>query len=64
MKCIVNGYQVLYDSGSRDKVKLAYPIYTTDIESLRMKLKNKHSGLGKKCVGLNLEYTELNDRNL
>ena len=64
MKYVINGYQTLYDNGSRDKVKLTTPICTNDIEAARTKLRNKHSGIGKKCVDLNLDYTEINDKNL
>lgn len=64
MKYVINGYQTIYDNGNRDKIKLVNPIYTNDIEAVRTKLRNKHSGFGKKCVGLNLDYTEFNDRNL
>ena len=62
MKYVINGYQTIYDNGNRDKIKLTMPISTDDIESVRTKLKNKHSGIGKKCIGLNLDYTEINDK--
>lgn len=62
MKYVINGYQTIYDNGNRDKIKLTMPISTDDIESVRTKLKNKHSGIGKKCIGLNLDYTEVNDK--
>lgn len=64
MKYVINGYQTLYDNGSRDKVKLTTPICTNDIEAVRTKLRNKHSGIGKKCIGLNMEYTVINDNNV
>lgn len=59
MKYRITSYQPVYNNGSRDKVKLAVPIYTDDIESERGKLKVKHSGLGKACIGVNLEYEQL-----
>lgn len=59
MKYRINKYQVIYDNGTRDTVKLALPIYTDDYEAERMKLKLKHCGMGKKAIGLNLDYEEL-----
>ena len=53
MKYRINKYQVVYDD------KLAVPIYTDDYESVRIKLKSKHSGLGKRAVGINLDFEEL-----
>jgi hypothetical protein len=38
---------------------LCNPIYTDDYESVRVKLRNKHSGIGKRAVGINLDYEEL-----
>lgn len=55
MKYRINNYQVIYLTGCRDKIKLGCPIYTEDIEAVRTKLCNLHSGLGKKVVGVNLE---------
>jgi hypothetical protein len=62
MKYVINGYQTIYENGSRDKIKLTTPIYSDDIEAVRTKLKKKHSGIGKKCLGVNLDYTEINDK--
>ena len=59
MKYKISKYQVIYQSGARDSIKPALPIYTNDYESERVKLINKHSGHGKKAVGVNLEYEEL-----
>lgn len=59
MKYRINKYQVVYDDNSRDTIKLAVPIYTDDYESVRIKLKSKHSGLGKRAVGINLDFEEL-----
>ena len=59
MKYRINKYQVVYDDNSRDTVKLCNPIYTDDYESVRAKLRSKHSGLGKRAVGINLDYEEL-----
>lgn len=56
MKYTVNNYQVIYESGARDKVKLDAPIQTDDIEEVRTNLRMKHSGLGLKVIGLNLDY--------
>lgn len=60
MKYTINNYQVVYESGARDKIKLDVPIQTEDIEAERLKLKIKHSGHGKRCVGCNLDYVEHN----
>lgn len=59
MKYRINKYQVIYESGSRDTIKLALPIYTNDYEAVRIRLMNKHTGHGKKAVGVNLDYEEL-----
>lgn len=61
MKYVINGYQTIYENGSRDKIKLTTPICSDDIEAVRTKLK-KHSGIGKKCLCVNLDYTEINDK--
>lgn len=60
MKYKIVGYQVIYSEGSRDKVKLLTPILTEDIEAVRTNIRMKHNILGMKCVGVNLEYEELN----
>ncbi len=60
MEYIIKKYQVIYKSGNRDKVILAIPIKTKDIESVRIKLRMKHNTLGLVCKGINLEYEELN----
>ena len=57
MKYVINGYQTIYENGSRDKIKLTTPICSDDIEAVRTKLKKKHSGIGKKCLGVNLGFT-------
>ena len=59
MKYRINKYQVVYDDSSRDTIKLCNPIYTDDYESVRAKLRSKHSGIGKHAVGINLDYEEL-----
>lgn len=59
MKYRINKYQVIYEDNARDTVKLSIPIYTDDYESVRVKLKSKHSGTGKRAVGINLDYEEL-----
>ena len=60
MKYTISNYQVIYESGARDKIKLDVPIQTEDIEAERAKLKIKHSGYGKRYVGCNLDYVEHN----
>ena len=60
MKYTINNYQVIYESGARDKIKLDAPIQTDDIEAVRMNLKIKHSALGLRCIGCNLDYVEHN----
>jgi hypothetical protein len=60
MKYQINKYQAIYSCGSRDSIKLESPIYTNDVEAVRTKLKNKHTGFGKQCVSVNLDYVELN----
>lgn len=60
MKYTINNYQVIYESGARDKIKLDVPIYTDDIETERAKLKMKHTSHGRRCVGCNLDYVEHN----
>lgn len=64
MKYIIRKYYVIYQNGNRDKVNLETPIHTDDVEATRTKLKMKHTGLGKKCVGLNMDYDELNNEQL
>lgn len=59
MKYRISKYQVLYESGTRDTIKPCVPIVTDDYEAERIKLFGKHSGLGKKVRGVNLEYEEL-----
>lgn len=61
MKYKINKYQTIYSCGSRDTIKLDCPIYTNNIETVRAKLKMKHSVLGMKCIGVNLDYVELNE---
>lgn len=56
MRYRINKYQVVYDNNTRDSVKLYVPIVTDDYESERAKLKNKHQGIGKKAIGINLDY--------
>lgn len=63
-KYTIRKYQVIYQDGNRDKVNLETPIHTDDLEAARAKLKIKHTGLGKRCVGLNLDYDELNKEQL
>lgn len=58
MKYRINKYQVVYDDNSRDTIKPFEPIITNDYESVRVKLRNKHSGMGKRAVGINLDYEE------
>lgn len=60
MKYIIRRYQTFYADGSRDKVNLEVPIHTDDYEFTRAKLKSKHTGKGKVCKCVNLEYDELN----
>lgn len=62
MKYQINKYQAIYASGSRDSIRLESPIYTNDLEAIRTRLKLKHSGMGLKCIGINLDYVELNNR--
>lgn len=59
MKYRISKYQVVYDNGTRDSVKLSAPIYTNDYEAERTKLRNKHSVMGKRALGVNLDYEEL-----
>ena len=59
MKYRITKYQVIYDNSTRDTIKLCTPIYTDDYEAERVKLKAKHSGHGKKAIGLNLDFEEL-----
>ena len=59
MKYRINKYQVVYDDNSRDTIKQFEPIVTNDYESVRVKLKSKHTGIGKRAVGINLDYEEL-----
>jgi hypothetical protein len=59
MRYRINKYQVVYESGARDTVKPASPIYTNDYEAVRTRLIEKHTGHGKKVVGVNLDYEEL-----
>ena len=59
MKYRINKYQVIYDNGNRDSVKPLYPIVIDDYETERTKLKNKHHGIGKKAVGINFDYEEI-----
>lgn len=59
MKYRINKYQAVYADGCRDSIKLGKPIYTDDIESERARLKMKHTSIGLKCVGINLDYEEL-----
>lgn len=63
MKYQINKYQAVYSCGARDSVKPDSPIYTNDIEATRAKLKAKHCGVGLKCIGINLDYVELNDKD-
>lgn len=56
MRYRINNYQLIYAGGCRDKVRPSKPIYTDDIEAERTKIKQKHSGLGVKLAGVNLEY--------
>lgn len=60
MKYRITKYQVIYENGARDTIKLKAPIYTDDYEAERAKLKSRHSGHGKKAIGVNLDYEELN----
>lgn len=64
MKYTIKAYQVIYDTGHRDKVNLDVPIVTDDVETERTKLIMEHSGIGKKCIGLNLDTVKhnINDR--
>ena len=39
MKYVINGYQTIYENGSRDKIKLTTPICSDDIEAVRTKQK-------------------------
>lgn len=55
MKYRITKYQVIYDNGTRDTIKLCTPIYTDDYETERA----KHSGHGKRAIGLNLDFEEL-----
>lgn len=64
MKYRIAKYQVIYDNGSRDSIKLDKPIHTDDYESVRIKLRNKHSGHGKHVVGVNLDYEEFNSEKI
>lgn len=61
MKYKIIKYQAVYADACRDSIKLDVPIYTDDIESVRTKLKMKHSGIGKKCIGVDLDYEEFNN---
>jgi hypothetical protein len=56
----INKYQIIYADGTRDSIKLGVPIYTNDYEAERVNLRNKHNGMGKKAIGVNLDYEELN----
>ena len=58
MKYTINNYQVIYESGARDKIKLDAPIQTDDIEAVRTKLRMKYTGHGLRCIGLNLDCVE------
>lgn len=62
MKYQINKYQAVYASGNRDSIRLESPIYTNDLEAIRTRLRQKHSGMGLKCIGINLDYVELNNR--
>lgn len=59
MKYRINKYQVVYDDNSRGIIKPFEPIVTNDYESVRVKLKSKHTGIGKRAVGISLDYEEL-----
>lgn len=59
-KYTIRKYQVIYDNGNRDKVNLEVPIHTNNYEAERAKLIMKHSGHGKRCIGLNMDYDEMN----
>lgn len=59
MKYRIIKYQVVYENGNRDTIKLKAPIYTNDYEAERARLKGRHSGFGKKVIGVNLDYEEL-----
>ena len=63
-KYTIKKYQVIFQNGNRDKVNLEIPIHTNDIEAARAKLMAKHTGLGLKCVGLNMDYDEYNKNEL
>lgn len=64
MKYTVRKYQVIYADGSRDRVNLEYPIRTDDYELTRAKLIVKHTGIGKQCKTINMEYDELNNKEV
>ena len=59
MKYKINKYQVVYESGARDTIKPVLPICTNDYEAARTRLIENHTGLGKKVIGVNLDYEEL-----
>ena len=52
-------YQVVYENNASDTIRLYVPICTNDCEAERTKLLNKHKGLGKKPVGVNLDLEEM-----
>lgn len=61
---IIRKIQIIYADGSRDRSTLSNPIHTDDKEAVRAKLKIRHTSVGMKCVGVNLDYDELNDYEL
>lgn len=63
MKYTIKTYQVIYDTGNRDKISLDVPIVTDDVENERTKLMMEHSGIGKRCIGLNLDLVKHNINN-
>lgn len=60
MKYRIVKYQVIYDNNARDTIRPYMPIVTNDYEAERVKLLQKHRGAGKRPVGINLDYEELN----
>lgn len=62
-KYTIRKYQVIYQNGNRDKVNLEVPIHTDNLENVRAKLKMKHTSVGIRCVGLNMEVDEMNKKD-
>ncbi len=52
-KYIIIGYQLIYEDGQRDTVKLQIPIKVENLEMYRNIVKSKY-----KCKQVNLNYVE------